>query len=70
MDSTDSNEAHRKACRAARVKVSKLHDWRHTYAIYSLEDGMAPQVVLASTHESALKVCRLEDLKAHSVEQE
>ena len=36
----------------------------------AFEDNMAPQVVLASTHESALKVCRLEDLKAHSVEQE
>jgi len=36
----------------------------------AFEDGMAPQVVLASTHESALNVCRLEDLKAHSVDQE
>lgn len=36
----------------------------------AFEDGMAPQVVLRSTHESALTVCRLEDLKAHSVEQE
>ncbi len=33
----------------------------------ALEAGMAPPVVLASTEESALKVCRLEDLKAHAL---
>jgi len=32
----------------------------------AFEDGMAPRVVLESTHESALKVCRLDDLKAHA----
>ncbi len=34
----------------------------------ALEDGMAPQVVLASTHESALQVIELEDLKRHAVD--
>ncbi len=33
----------------------------------ALEAGMAPPVVLASTEESALKVCRLEDLQAHAL---
>lgn len=32
----------------------------------ALEAGMAPQVVLEATHESALKVVRLEDLKQHA----
>jgi uncharacterized protein (DUF2237 family) len=32
-----------------------------------LEAGMAPKVILASTHETALEVCRLEDLLAHAV---
>jgi uncharacterized protein (DUF2237 family) len=33
----------------------------------ALEHGLAPPVVLASTHESALEVCRLEDLRAHAL---
>ena len=36
----------------------------------ALEDGMAPQVVLASTHESALQVIELEDLKRHAADAE
>lgn len=36
----------------------------------ALEDGMAPQVVLASTHESALQVIEFEDLKRHAADNE
>jgi integrase len=45
VDNTEANKVHRAACRQAKVKESKLHDWRHTYAVYSLEDGMQPQAV-------------------------
>lgn len=45
VDNEDSNEAHRKVCRMLKLKVTRLHDWRHTYAIYSLEDGIQPQAV-------------------------
>jgi uncharacterized protein (DUF2237 family) len=34
----------------------------------ALEDGIAPPVVLASTHEAALKHVSLEELKQHEVE--
>ena len=34
----------------------------------ALEDGMAPPVVLESTHAAALTVVSLEDLKMHAVE--
>lgn len=34
----------------------------------ALEDGMAPQVLLASTHESALQVIELEDLKRYAAD--
>jgi integrase len=37
--------AHTAACQAAGVPVSRLHDWRHTYAVQALRDGMAPQTV-------------------------
>lgn len=33
----------------------------------ALEAGCAPAVVLEATHERALEVCRLEDLRAHAV---
>lgn len=33
----------------------------------AFEAGMAPRVILASTHEAALEVCDLEDLKAHAL---
>ena len=32
----------------------------------AFEDGMAPRVVLESTHESALQICRLDDLRANA----
>jgi len=32
----------------------------------AFEDGRAPRVVLESTHESALQVCRLDDLRANA----
>lgn len=34
----------------------------------ALENGMAPRVYLEATHESALSVVSLEDLKRHAVE--
>ncbi len=34
----------------------------------ALDAGVAPPVVLAATHEEALEVLSLEDLKAHAVE--
>ena len=36
--------------------------WQQAY-----EAGMAPMVILVSTHESALDVCDLEALKAHAL---
>jgi len=33
----------------------------------AFEDDLAPQVVLAATHEGALTYCRIEDLKRHAV---
>jgi uncharacterized protein (DUF2237 family) len=34
----------------------------------ALDDGMAPQVVLAATHESTLQVVDLDDLKKHAID--
>ena len=34
----------------------------------ALEDDMAPQVVLAATHESALQIVQLEDLKQYAID--
>jgi uncharacterized protein (DUF2237 family) len=34
----------------------------------ALDDGMAPQVVLAATHESTLQIVDLEDLKKFAVD--
>jgi integrase len=45
FDNRRALERHVAGCKAAKVKVTTLHDWRHTYAIYSLGDGMAPQAV-------------------------
>jgi uncharacterized protein (DUF2237 family) len=33
----------------------------------AFEAGVAPRVILASTHERSLEVCRLEDLRAHAL---
>ena len=33
----------------------------------ALRDGMAPQVVLAATHQATLKIVTLEQLEAHAV---
>ncbi|MFA7335835.1 MAG: DUF2237 domain-containing protein [Candidatus Obscuribacterales bacterium] len=33
----------------------------------ALEDGMAPQVVLAATHQATLKIVSLEQLQAHAI---
>jgi len=34
----------------------------------AFEAGVAPRVVLGATHERALEICRLEDLKAHAID--
>lgn len=34
----------------------------------ALDDGMAPQVVLAATHESTLEIIDLEDLKKYAID--
>ncbi|MBL8832113.1 MAG: DUF2237 domain-containing protein, partial [Rhodospirillales bacterium] len=34
----------------------------------AFEAGMAPKVVLASTHVATLDVCSLDDLKAHAID--
>lgn len=34
----------------------------------AFESGAAPRVVLTATHEAALEVCRLDDLKAHALD--
>lgn len=36
--------------------------WREAY-----EAGMAPKVILASTHEAALEICDLEALRSHAL---
>lgn len=36
---------HQKACEALGLQMSTLHDWRHTYAILSLDDGIKPATV-------------------------
>lgn len=38
-------DAHKAACKAAGVTITTLHDWRHTYAIQALKDGLPPQTV-------------------------
>lgn len=38
-------EAQQEACKLAGVTVSRLHDWRHTYAVQALRDGLPPQTV-------------------------
>lgn len=38
-------DVHHAACTAAGVQDSRLHDWRHTYAVNNLQAGMRPQVV-------------------------
>lgn len=38
-------DAHKAACEAAKVAPSTLHDWRHTYAVQALRDGLPPQTV-------------------------
>lgn len=36
---------HKQACRAARVEVSTLHDWRHTFAVREIRKGRSLQFV-------------------------
>ena len=36
---------HKKASKALKLPMTTLHDWRHSYAVNNLRDGMKPQVV-------------------------
>lgn len=38
-------DTHKRACRALKIPVTTLHDWRHTYAVNSLRDGMMAETV-------------------------
>lgn len=38
-------DRHKKACADLKIAVTTLHDWRHTYAVNSLRDGMKPTTV-------------------------
>jgi integrase len=38
-------DRHKKACVDLKIPVTTLHDWRHTYAVNSLRDGMKPTTV-------------------------
>lgn len=41
----DARKAHSAAVAAQRATSSTLHDWRHTYAVNALKEGMKPSVV-------------------------
>lgn len=38
-------DTHKRACKALKIPVTTLHDWRHTYAVNSLRDGMMAETV-------------------------
>lgn len=38
-------DRHKKACADLKIPVTTLHDWRHTYAVNSLRDGMRAETV-------------------------
>lgn len=38
-------DTHKRICKALQIPVTTLHDWRHTYAVNSLRDGMKPTTV-------------------------
>lgn len=38
-------DTHKRTCRALKIPVTTLHDWRHTYAVNSLRDGMMAETV-------------------------
>lgn len=38
-------DTHKRACEALQIPITTLHDWRHTYAVNSLRDGMKPTTV-------------------------
>lgn len=38
-------KVHTKVSKAAKIPASTIHDWRHSYAVWSLRDGMRPEVI-------------------------
>jgi integrase len=38
-------DRHKRACGDLKIPVTTLHDWRHTYAVNSLRDGMKAETV-------------------------
>lgn len=45
LDQHAALDAHHAACKATQLEYCTLHDWRHTFAVQALRDGLAPQVV-------------------------
>jgi integrase len=38
-------DTHKRISAKLKIPVTTLHDWRHTYAVNSLRDGMKPTTV-------------------------
>ena len=45
LDQHAALEAHHAACKATQLEYCTLHDWRHTFAVQALRDGLSPSVV-------------------------
>lgn len=53
-------DTHKRTCEAVKIQVTTLHDWRHTYAVNSLRDGMKPETVARQLgHKDASLVHKL-----------
>jgi integrase len=45
LDHHAALDAHHAACEALQIERCTLHDWRHTFAVQGLRDGLSPTVV-------------------------
>jgi integrase len=45
VDQHAALDAHHAACKALQIDHCTLHDWRHTFAVQALRDGLSPTVV-------------------------
>jgi integrase len=45
LDQHAALDAHHDACTALKIEKCTLHDWRHTFAVQALRDGLSPTVV-------------------------
>lgn len=53
-------DIHKRVSKALGIQVTTLHDWRHTYAVNSLRDGMKPTTVARQLgHRDASLVHRI-----------